>query len=125
MNPLPEAASIARLRSSSGGSFVASGPLTPRLGIQVAGTLNEYTRLERERVDTLPSHTQSLSAHLAYKAEQGDDVRLFAQSDRLSFPSIGRAMLVDPALQQREQLDAARHHLESRHPRRARLVGAT
>ena len=55
VNPLPEAASIARLRSSSGGSFVASGPLTPRLGIQVAGTLNEYTRLERERVDTMPS----------------------------------------------------------------------
>ncbi len=103
VNPLPEAASIARLRSSSGGSFVASGPLTPRLGIQVAGTLNEYARIERERVDTLPSHTQSLSAHLAYKAEQGDDVRLFVQSDRLSFPSIGRAMLVDPVLQQRER----------------------
>jgi hypothetical protein len=105
VNPLqePPAASLARLRSSSGGSVVASGPLTPRLGIQLAGTLNEYTRLERERVATLPSRTRSFSAHLAYKAEQGDDIRLFAQTDRLSFPSIGRAMLIDPALQQREQ----------------------
>jgi hypothetical protein len=104
VNPLdvPPAPSIARLRSSSGGSFVASGPLTSRLGILLAGTLNEFTRLERERAGSLSSRTQSLSGHLAYKAEQGDDVRVFAQVDRLSFPVVGRAMLVDPALQQRE-----------------------
>ena len=103
VNPLPDAAAIGRLRSSSGGSFVASGPLTPRLGVQLSGVVYEYSRLERDRPEPLPSSTQSLAAHLAYKASQGDDIRIYAQSDRLSFPGTGRTMLVDPALQQRER----------------------
>ena len=47
VNPLPESRSIGRLRSAGSGTFVASGPITPRLGFQFAGALGESSRLER------------------------------------------------------------------------------
>ena len=100
VNPLPAAPSIARLRSSTGGSFVATGPVSDRLGILVAGTLARSTRMERAILSPLESRAQTLSAHLAYKATARDDLRLFAQADRLSFPAAGRAALVDPNLRQ-------------------------
>ena len=103
VNPLPEASSIGRLRSASSGTLVASGPITPRLGIQAAGALGESSRLERQREAPLPSRVASFSAHLTYRTTGGDDLRLFAQADRLSFPVAGRAMLVDPGLQERHQ----------------------
>jgi hypothetical protein len=102
VNPLPEASSIGRLRSAGTGAFIASGPISPRLGLQFAGTLSESSRLERQDAAALPSRVASLSTHLTYRTAAGDDLRLFAQTDRLSFPVSGRAMLVDPELQQRE-----------------------
>jgi len=96
VNPLPAAASIARLRAASGASFVASGPMTDRLGILLAGGLARSTRLERERLAPRESRAHSLSAHLVYKATARDDLRVFAQADRLSLPAAGRAALVDP-----------------------------
>jgi hypothetical protein len=56
-------------------------------------------RVERDRLAELTSRLHSLSAHLVYKTVGGDDVRIFAQTDRLSTPVTGRAMLVDPGLQ--------------------------
>jgi hypothetical protein len=103
VNPLPEATSIGRLRSAGSGAFIASGPINPRLGIQFTAALSESSRLERQSMAPLPSRTASLSTHLAYRTAAGDDLRLFAQTDRLSFPVSGRARLVDPGLQQREQ----------------------
>jgi hypothetical protein len=98
VNPLPGAPSIGRLRAASGASFVASGPVSDRLGILVAGALARSSRLERERLSSLESRAQTLSAHLVYKATARDDLRVFAQADRLSFPVAGRAALVDPGL---------------------------
>jgi hypothetical protein len=103
VNELPGAASLARLQSSAGGSFVVSGPISSRVGILVAGSLVRSTRLERTRVLPLPSRTQSLTTHLTYKAGAKDDFRLFAQADRLAFPVAGRARLVDPGLQQADR----------------------
>ena len=100
VNELPGAASVARLQASAGGSFVVSGPLSERVGILMAGSLARSTRFERSRVLPLPSRTQSLTTHLTYKATNKDDLRLFAQADRLSLPAAGRARLVDPGLQQ-------------------------
>ncbi len=103
VNPLPAAASIARLRAATGASFVASGPVSDRLGILLAGALARSTRLERERLSPLESRAETLSAHLVYKATARDDLRVFAQGDRLSFPVAGRAALVDPALPQQNR----------------------
>jgi hypothetical protein len=103
VNPLPAATSIARLRAAAGGSFVVSGPVTDRLGILLAGALARSTRLERDRRALLESRARTLSAHLAYKATTRDDLRLFAQTDRLSFPVAGRATLVDPGLVQQSR----------------------
>jgi hypothetical protein len=102
VNPLPGAPSIGRLRRSNGGTFIASGPISDRLGLQVTGALSESARTERERPAELPSRLHSLSAHLVYKTERGDDLRIFAQTDRLAAPVTGRAMLADPGLQQRD-----------------------
>ena len=102
VNPLPEASSIGRLRSAGSGAFVASGPITPKLGLHFAGTVGESSRLQREDEVPLESDVVSLSTHFSYRTGAGDDVRLFAQTDRLTFPVAGRAMLVDPALQQRD-----------------------
>jgi hypothetical protein len=103
VNPLPEASSIGRLRSAATGTFVASGPINPRFGMQFASTFSGSSRLERQDTAPLESRVASLSTHLTYRTAAGDDLRLFAQTDRLSFPVSGRAMLVDPGLQQREQ----------------------
>ena len=103
VNPLPEATSIARLRAAAGGSFVVSGPLSDWLGILLAGALAHSTRLERDRLVSLDSRTTTLSAHLVYKATARDEVRLFAQGDRLLLPAVGRAALVDPGLDQRSR----------------------
>jgi hypothetical protein len=103
VNPLPGASSIARLRAAAGGSFVVSGPVSDRLGLLVAGELARSSRLERERQAPVESRARTLSAHLAYKATARDDVRLFAQIDRLSFPVDGRATLVDPGLERQSR----------------------
>jgi hypothetical protein len=103
VNPLPDAASIGRLRSAAGGSFVISGPISDKLGIHLAGALDRSTRLERTRTLALASRTQSVSAHVVYKANERDEMRLFAQTDRLAFPVTGRAALVDSSLEQEER----------------------
>jgi len=103
VNPLPAAPSIGRLRAATEGSFVASGPVSTRLGILVAGALARSSRIERDRRAPVDSHAGTLSAHLAYKATARDDVRLFAQIDRLSFPADGRAALVDPGLERQSR----------------------
>ena len=100
VNPLPEAPSVARLRSASEASFVVTGPLSARLGLLLAGGIARATRVERDREVPLDSRARTLTAHLTYQATPRDDVRLFAQSDGLSFPVVGRAALVDPALEQ-------------------------
>ena len=48
----------------------------------------------------MDSRARTLTAHLTYRATPRDDVRLFAQSDALSFPVVGRAALVNGALEQ-------------------------
>ena len=48
----------------------------------------------------MDSRARTLTAHLTYQATPRDDVRLFAQSDGLSFPAVGRAALVNPGLEQ-------------------------
>src|SRR4051794_3264828 len=103
VNVLPGAPSIGRLQSNATGSFVVSGPVSPRLGLLVAGALAQSSRMERDSVATLPSRTQDLSAHLVFAATAHDEFRVFAQNDRLAFPSAGRARLVDPALQQHDR----------------------
>lgn len=103
VNPLPAAASIGRLRSWNSGAFIASGPLSERLGLQLAGNLAESTRFEMDWPATLPSRVQNLSAHFVYRTVRGDDVRIFAQTDRLSVPVTARARLVDRGLQQRDR----------------------
>lgn len=103
VNPLPNAPSIARLRSAGGASFVLSGPLSDRLGIHLAGALAASSRLERDRQEAVSSRTGSLSAHLVYTATPRDDVRLFVETDRLALPAAGRATLVDPGLQQHDR----------------------
>jgi hypothetical protein len=103
VNPLPGAPSAARLRNAAGGSFVASGPLTDRLGLHLTADVVRATRVEREDATELTSSIVNLSAHLVYKASERDDVRIFATGDRLSMPSITRAMLVDPTLEHRER----------------------
>ena len=103
VNPLQAVRSIARLRAAAGGSFVVSGPVSDRLGILLAGALARSTRLERDRLSPLESRAQTLSAHLVYKATARDDLRLFAQADKLSFPVVGRATLVDPGLRQQSR----------------------
>ena len=107
-----------------GGSFVVERTGDRRAsGSRWPARSTSTTRLERERRRPLPSRAQSCRRTSPTKPTQRDDVRLFAQTDRLSFPAIGRAMLVDPGLAAARALDAARHHLESRDPRRSRLVG--
>ncbi len=103
VNPLPAASSIARLRSAAGASFVVTGPVSDRLGLLLAGDVARSTRLERERLAPLDSLARTLSGHLLYRATTRDHVRLFAQADRLSFPVAGRAILVDPSLQQQDR----------------------
>ena len=103
VNVLPGAPSIGRLQSNATGSFVASGPVSSRLGLLVAGTLTQSSRTERDSVDTLPSRTQDLSAHLVFAATAHDEFRVFAQNDRVAVPSAGRARLVDAALQEHDR----------------------
>ena len=98
VNPLPGAPSIGRLQGATVGSFVASGPLSSRLGLLLAGGLSRSTRTERDHQVDMDSRAGTITMHLAYKASARDNVRLFAQADRLSFPAVGRAALVDPAL---------------------------
>lgn len=100
VNPLPAAASVARLRSLNEASFVVTGPLSERLGLLLAGGIARATRVERDRAVYMDSRARTLSTHLTYKATPRDDVRLFAQSDGLSFPVAGRAALVNPGLEQ-------------------------
>jgi hypothetical protein len=100
VNPLPGAPSVARLRSASQASFVVTGPLSTRLGLLLAGGIARATRVERDREVPMDSRARTLTAHLTYRATPRDDVRLFAQSDRLSFPVVGRAALVNAALEQ-------------------------
>ena len=103
VNQLPNAPALARLRSAAGGSFVASGPLTPRLGLHLAADVTSSSRVERYDANELASSTGVVSAHLVYKRGDRDDLRVFAQGSRLSLPSTTRAMLVDRALEHREQ----------------------
>ena len=103
VNVLPGAPSIGRLQSNASGSFVVSGPVSPRVGLLVAGALGQASRLERDGVATLPSRTQDLSAHVVFAATRQDELRVFGQNDRVELPSAGRARLVDPALQQRDR----------------------
>ena len=103
VNPLPDVPSIARLRAASGASFVLTGPVNDRLGVLVAGSLAASSRLERDRLDSVASRIGSLSAHLVYTATPRDDVRLFVETDGLSLPAAGRAMLVDPGLEQHDR----------------------
>jgi len=101
VNPLPGAPSIGRLQAASTASFVASGPVSDRLGILVAGGLARSTRTERDQPAEMASRAGTISTHLAYKATPRDNVRLFAQADFLSFPAVGRAALVDATLDQK------------------------
>jgi hypothetical protein len=116
VNVLPGAPSFGRLQSMASGSFLVSGPVSPRIGLLVAGSLAQSSRLERDRSATLPSRTQDLSAHLVFSATPHDELRLFAQNDRLVLPSAGRARLVDPALQQRDRFDVLSSTWEHRPP---------
>jgi hypothetical protein len=100
VNPLTGAPSVARLRSATDASFVLTGPLSTRLGLLLAGGIARATRVERDREVPLDSRARTLTAHLTYRATPRDDVRLFAQSDGLSFPAAGRAALVNAALEQ-------------------------
>jgi hypothetical protein len=100
VNPLPGAPSVARLQSASDASFVVTGPLSERMGLLLAGGIARSTRVERDRDARMDSRARTLTAHLTYQATPRDDVRLFAQSDGLSFPAAGRAALVNPALEQ-------------------------
>jgi hypothetical protein len=101
VNPLPGVPSIARLQAASVASFVATGPISDRLGLLVAGGLARSTRRERERPTDMDSRAGTITGHLAYQATPRDNVRLFAQADLLSFPAIGRAALVDAGLEQK------------------------
>ena len=103
VNPLPGAASMARVRGGAGGRFLVSGPVSDRLGLIVAGALGRSSRLERTSVSPLDSRAQTLSGHLVYKATARDEVRVFGQIDRLLVPVVGRAMLVDPGLLDRNR----------------------
>jgi len=100
VNPLPSAPSVARLQSAYGASFVVTGPVSPRLGLLLAGGIVRSTRLERGQDVSMPSRARTLTSHVTYKATPRDDVRLFAQVDGLSSPATGRAALVNPALAQ-------------------------
>ncbi len=99
---LPNAPSVARLRAAGGASFILSGPVNDRLGVHVAGALTGSTRLEGDGQDSIGSRIGSLSAHLVYAATPRDDVRVLIQTDRLSLPADGRALLVDPGLEQHD-----------------------
>ena len=77
--------------------------MNDRLGVLVAGSLAASSRLERDRLDSVASRIGSLSAHLVYTATPRDDVRLFVETDGLSLPAAGRAMLVDPGLEQHDR----------------------
>jgi hypothetical protein len=100
VNVLPNAPAVGRLNSFGSGSFLLSGPVTRRLGVLAAGALTRSSRLERDRPDILASRTHSLSTHVVFGATAQDELRVFGQYDRTSFPSSGRARLVDPGLQQ-------------------------
>jgi hypothetical protein len=116
VNPMQGAPSIGRLQSLAGGSFVMSGPVSPRLGLLVAGALERSSRVERNQTGLLPSRTQNLSAHLVFSATAHDEWRLFGQNDALAFPGAGRAMLVDPGLQQRDRFTLLSGTWEHRPP---------
>ena len=100
VNVLPNAPAIGRLNSFGSGSFLLSGPVTRRLGMLAAGALTRSSRLERDRPDILASRTQSLSTHVVFGATPQDELRVFGQYDRTSFPGSGRSRLVDAGLQQ-------------------------
>jgi hypothetical protein len=102
VNPLPGAPSIASLTSAGGGSFSFSGPLSDRLGIVLTGTLLRSTRTERVRPVSLPGRAQSLTTHVVFSATERDELRVFAQLDRLALPGAGRSTLVDRGLQQHD-----------------------
>ena len=87
------------------------------------GRLAASSRLERDSQDSMASRVGSLSAHLVYTATPRDNVRLFVETDRLSLPAAGRAMLVDPGLEQKDRTIAPVLHLESHAARRPRVVG--
>jgi hypothetical protein len=103
VNPLPGAPTAARLHNGAGGSFVISGPVSDRLGLHLAGNVLGATRLERKSQTELGSSVATLSAHLVYRASDRDNVRIFAQGDRLSLPTPTRARLVDPTAKLRDQ----------------------
>ena len=122
VNPLPAAASIARLRAATGASFVASGPVSDRLGILLAGGLARSTRLERERLSPLESRAHSLSAHLVYKATARAPVCAYSRRRtgcRYRLSAAPHSSI--PAWRNRTAIDAALRHVESRRARRSRV----
>lgn len=116
VNVRPGAPSIGRLQSMATGSFVMSGPVSPRLGLLVAGALGRSARAERDRSAILTSRTQDLSAHLVFSATSHDEVRVFGQNDRVVLPSAGRAVLIDPGLQQRDRFTVVSSTWDHRPP---------
>jgi hypothetical protein len=103
VNPLLGAPALARLRHSASGSFVLSGPVTDRLGLHMTGNLAASTRVERNSPIELPSNVATLSGHFVYRANDRDNVQIFAEGDRLSLPTTTRGRLVNPAAEQRDQ----------------------
>ena len=100
VNAQPGAPSIARLASMGSGSFLISGPLSPRLGLFATANVGRSSRTERGGTPTLGSRTGSLATHLVFSATPRDELRLFAEHDSVGFPAAGRARLADPGLRE-------------------------
>ena len=104
---------------------MVTGPLSERMGLLLAGGIARSTRVERDEEVSMDSRAATLTAHLTYKATPRDDVRLFAQSDGLSFPAVGRAASRQSRARADEPVRAAVDHVGSHGARRPHLVRAT
>ena len=123
VNPLPAAPSIGRLRAGAGGSFVASGPVSDRLGLLVAGALARSSRLERDRQSARREPRRGRCRRISpTRRRRGTTFGCSRRSTACRSRLTAAPPSSIPALERQSRSTLDLHDLESHRARRPRVV---
>lgn len=84
--PVDQPIPIARLKDATHGSVVASGPISPRASLVVAGTLGRGTSYKREQLAETTSQITSGFAHLVFAPDSTREWRLLGLIQKSETP---------------------------------------
>ena len=123
VNVLPGAPSIGRLQSNASGSFVVSGPVSPRVGLLVAGALGAVVTAGTGRGgDTAEPHAGSLSTCGVRRHAPGRAPRFRAERSRRT-PFCGARQARGSGAAAARSIHGSLEHLGASPGGRARLDG--